>query len=185
MFQYKLFKIYYKNKEDTIRSINNTFQSDCIWKINDNVIAISYDNVENYKYILNQVCKLNASQVIVGLSKMVKFLDQIIDDNFIIDEIHFTEIIPLENQKLINNIIKSINSRKDDKEKMNLKNDLFEELKWLTTDGCIDIEHIDIEINQESEYKGAKLYINGTIVFEDEHTKLYINSILSEVFRRI
>lgn len=187
MLQYKLFKVHNADIDNTLSAINDIFGSEHIWIINKNIVGISYDyGTRDYKYVLKQVMKLNISQVIITSNYILSFLEEVINNNLLIIDLSFAKSITSEDKEFISKSIKSINLEPDLGKRRVLKISLFKELKWLTSDGCIDINYIDIEakISNTEVYRKLQLYNNGVLLIDDERLKETIVSILNSIETR-
>ena len=79
-----------------------------------------------------------------------------------------------------------INIEKDIEKKKSLKIELFKELKWLTVDGCIDINYVEIEVNcGNSMFVKVKLYNNGVMLINNTKVKDELQIIFDSVKREI
>ena len=151
MLQYKLFKLHFYGREETLMNLKKVFGKDKIWVISKKIIAVLYDyGTCDYKYVLKQSIQFNISQIIINSNIILHFMNLLIRYNCFITELNFAKSISPEDKEFMNKSLRLINIERDLQKKNDMKKLLFKELTWLTTDGCIDINYIETEIKSST-----------------------------------
>jgi len=183
MIQVKLFELF--EVKNTYQELIEIFSKDRVIKFTNNIIGITYDySSNNYISILQKVKDLNLRQFIVNSNPFFNMIDFCVKMDFFINNVKFIYPISEESVQFVDDHLERINDTKG-KEKVINRNKLFNELDWITSDECIDIKSISIQVSNGviPIFNEVELYNNGVLLIGDENTLDTVTLMIEEIIK--
>lgn len=187
MLQLKLFKIFNKQKKETLDKLHELFGDKNIFIFSDNIVGISYDYEERgYKYVLEKVMELDIQQFIITSNIFMNLISFYVTKKIHIKNIMFVDSIEQEERDFVNSYIEKINSEENVEQRQSLKETLFDELKWITSDECIDIKAIEsvVWIANPPVFVSIELVHNGVLLVGNSVILNDLKEIIDSITRR-
>ncbi len=166
--QYKLYILDLDNIKITLSKLYEKFTEAEIVILSENNIAVQYDyDKKDYKYVLEKMNALNATQNIITASKFYTLLKYCISKEIFIESIKLTETFEEDNNRLEKCISKINYNKENTQEYMQM---LLSELKWYNYDEGIDIKSMSFSVRIDSKPINVKFYVydNGVVLLDDE-----------------
>ena len=182
MLQYKLYRIFEQDKDNTLSKLYSIFGENKVIKLNENLIAIEYsENNLTQKEVINKVRPLNASQFIITCNYFIKIIDYCINRNYLINEIRFMDSIILEDEDIIKRYLSEINYTNREQDKKIAIKRLYSELNWISKEESIDIQQVVIMYKTKNKdiFKSIIINNNGIVVVKDNSCQI-LESIMGE-----
>lgn len=181
MIQYKLLEVLDKS---TLEKLFDIFGKSNVLVFNFKLVGIKYDYEYNtYSDVLRKVAGLNLRQLIITSIKFTKIIEFSIENNLCISKINFLEFIDEEIENKIKNYLIALNRKKnksiDDKDSKNL----FDSLKFITSEECIDIKSLSIDLTNSEKVEEFTFFNNGVII--TNNSNFILNKIINKMYKEV
>ncbi|MFJ5622934.1 hypothetical protein ACIQD3_09385 [Peribacillus loiseleuriae] len=183
MMQIKIFEQFDQTK--TYNELLTRFDSNSIIKFNDAIIGVTYDyGANNYVSVLQKVSELNLRHLIINSKTFINMIDYAVSNDLFLKSIKFVDPITVESVEFVNDYLERINGSTDEKKHLN-KEKLFNELKWITSDECIDIKSICVQMRGENNpiYTDVELYNNGVLLVNHKRVLKQVISLVKSIIK--
>ncbi|MCC0633862.1 MULTISPECIES: hypothetical protein [unclassified Clostridioides] len=178
MIQYKLLEVL---DSYALNELKNEFNNNDIYLFTDNIIGIKYDFSSNsYSDILKRIIGINLRQWTITSTKFLKIIEYAVKNNIFLGSVNFLEFIDDYTIEFIRDQILSINNTNNIDEKETIMHKLFNYLKWLTLDECIDVKSILIkyEVDRFPFNIDVTFFNNGVLYINDETTPAKLKELI-------
>lgn len=188
MIQYKLYRIYDEDRDETLSALNDLFTEEGIFILNSTLIAIEYSDKDlTYRELVNKVRNLNLSQFIITSNYFIDIINYSIKNDYRINEIKFMDSIVTEDMKIINSYLDIINYEKNKLSKKEAITKLYSELNWISREESIDIQQVTIRYKKEKSkiYNSIIINNNGVITIKDTTNNMLKNIVRGSISEEI
>lgn len=181
MNQYKLYRLFYQDREETLSELYDIFGDEKVILLNTLLVAINYDGINlTYKELIKKARKLNTSQFIITSNYFIDIIDRAIKDKNIISEIRFVDSVISEDMDIIKDYLDEINYGDDENKKQKVLKKLYSELNWIWKEESIDVQQIIIRYKKSDSNISNKITINnnGVISVNDKSGQFIIEKVV-------
>lgn len=188
LIQYKLYRIYDEDRDETLSALNDLFTEEGIFILNSTLIAIEYSDKDlTYRELVNKVRNLNLSQFIITSNYFIDIINYSIKNDYRINEIKFMDSIVTEDMKIINSYLDIINYEKNKLSKKEAITKLYSELNWISREESIDIQQVTIRYKKEKSkiYNSIIINNNGVITIKDTTNNMLKNIVRGSISEEI
>lgn len=181
MKQYKLYRIFDQDREETLSELYKIFGDEKVLLLNTLLVAINYDGINlTYKELINKARKLNTSQFIITSNYFIDIIDRAIKNKNIISEIRFLDSIISEDMEIIKDYLAELNYGSNDNIKEIILKKLYSELNWICKEESIDVQQVNIRYKIENSSILSSIVINnnGVINISDNLGEFILEEII-------
>lgn len=163
MIQMKFYRIFDKNRKNTLTKLYDNFEQKNVEIINNNIICIYYDyNKINLKTIERKLKNIDIDEFLITNEVFYNIIKIAIQEEYIIQSIKLTEVFEAS-QEFINFCLDRINY----KHESNVVDRLIYELKWASSEEDVSIKEIALRINNNKFSTYVQINNNGVILLDD------------------